>query len=71
MIAICQTISTGLLALLPMVFTNFKYSPIFLDKVPGVAVLSYTLFEEDAAAVYLFVKTRHPEAAKVVLEREN
>jgi hypothetical protein len=33
--------------------------------------LSHTLFEEDAIAVYLFVKTRHPEAAKIVLQRDN
>ena len=52
-------------------FHEFKYSPIFLDKVPGVAVLSYTLFEANAIAVYLFVKTRHPEAAKIVLQRDN
>ena len=52
-------------------FHEFKYSPIFLDKVPGVAVLSYTLFEENAIAVYLFVKTCHPEAAKIVLQRDN
>lgn len=52
-------------------FHEFKYSPIFLDKVPGVTVLSHILFEEDAIAVYLFVKTRHPEAAKIVLQRDN
>lgn len=42
-----------------------------MDRVPGVSVLSHTLFEEDAIAVYLFVKTRHPEAAKIVLQRDN
>lgn len=50
---------------------EFKYTPVFLDRVPGVSVLSHTLFEEDAIAVYLFVKTRHPEAAKIVLQRDN
>lgn len=53
-----------------MVFTNLSI-PIFLDKVPGVAVLSYTLFEENAVAVYLFAKMRQLKAAKVVLQWDN
>lgn len=44
---------------------EFKYTPVFLDRVPGVSVLSHTLFEEDAIAVYLFVKTHHPELLKL------
>ena len=48
---------------------EFAYAQILLENVPGDSCLGNYFFEQDS--IYLFIKTRHKEAATFVLEREN